>query len=68
METQKIDAIALIRQIRDAHYRRLQGKTHEERIDFYRKQAKRMQGKLSNLLADKSSVVALKDQALNEMS
>lgn len=68
METQRIDAIALIRQIRDAHYQHLRDKTHEERIAFYRKQARRMQGKLSDLLVDKSSVVTLEDQILNELS
>ncbi len=43
MDTQTIDTIALIRQIRDKHYQCLRGKTHAERIAFYREQAAKMQ-------------------------
>lgn len=42
MDTQTIDTLALIRQIRDKHYQYLRGKTHAERIAFYREQAQKM--------------------------
>ena len=60
MDTQTIDAVALIRQIRDGHYQRLQGKTHKERIAFYREQAQKMQDKIPVLLADKASALTSK--------
>ena len=70
MNAETIDTMALIRQIRDNHYQRLQGKTHEERIAFYREQAQKMQDKtaasLAALLAaspaDKASALASKVQ------
>lgn len=46
MDMQTIDTIALIRQIRDKHYEYLRGKTHTERIAFYREQAQKMQKKI----------------------
>jgi len=60
MDTQMIDAVALIRQIRDEHYQCLQGKTHKERIAYYREQAQKMQDKIPALLADKVSALASK--------
>ena len=53
MNGQKIDALPLIRQIRDNHYRHLRGKTHEEKIAFYREQAQKMKDKTPDLLTDK---------------
>jgi hypothetical protein len=50
MDAQTIDTLALIRQIRDDHYRCLEGKTHAERIAFYREQAQKMRGKIAALL------------------
>ena len=55
MDTQTIDTVALIRQIRDENYQRLQGKTHAERIAYYRKQASKMQSKIPVLLADQEA-------------
>lgn len=63
MDTQTIDAVALIRQIRDEHYRRLRGKTREERIAYYREQAHKMQNKVSVLLADQTRESALQAQS-----
>ena len=62
MNAQTINTMALIRQIRDNHYQCLQGKTHEERIAFYREQAQKMQGKIAALLADKTSAQASRVQ------
>jgi hypothetical protein len=62
MDTQTIDAIAVVRQIRDNHYQRLQGKTHKERIAFYREQAQKMQDKVPALLADRAPALAPKVQ------
>ena len=42
MDTSTLDTIALIRQIRAKHYQYLRGKTHAERIAFYREQAAKM--------------------------
>jgi hypothetical protein len=62
MNTQAIDTIAMVRQIRDNHSRCLQGKTHEERIAFYREGARRMDDKTAALLsasrADEASAPA----------
>lgn len=62
MDTQTIDTIALIRQIRDNHYQYLQGKTHAERIAFYREQAQKMQAKVAFLWADKTPLQAPQGQ------
>jgi hypothetical protein len=62
MDTQTIDAVALVRQIRDGHYQRLQGKTHKERIAFYREQAQKMQDKIPALLAGRAPALAPKVQ------
>ena len=52
MDKKKIDAIEMTRKIRDEHARRLAGKSHAERIAFYREQAKRMEKKLPILLSE----------------
>lgn len=56
MDTQTIDTIALIRQIRDKHYQCLHGKTHAERIAFYREQAEKMQMRIVHLWATETSL------------
>jgi hypothetical protein len=63
MNAQTIDTMVLIRQIRDSHYQCLQGKTHEERIAFYRERAQKMQGKTAALLGDKASARSRKVRA-----
>ena len=62
MNAQTIDTMVLIRQIRDNHSQCLQGKTHEERIAFYRERAQRMQGKTAALLANQASAPVRKVQ------
>ena len=52
MDKKKINAIDMIRKIRDEHARRLAGKTHAERISFYRERAKKMERKLPALLSE----------------
>lgn len=47
--TTEIEAITLVRQIRDDHYQQLQGKTHAERIAFYHEQAQKMAQKIALL-------------------
>jgi len=49
MATQMMDALALTRQIREVHAQHLQGKTHAERIAYYREQARKMQVKISDV-------------------
>jgi hypothetical protein len=49
MDMQTIDTIALTRKIRDNHYQYLRGKTHADRISFYREKAKKMQEKIALL-------------------
>jgi len=55
MDTQTVDTIALIRQIRENHYQYLRGKTHAERIAFYREQAQKMQKKIAILSATETT-------------
>jgi hypothetical protein len=47
----KINAIEMTRKIRDNHAKRLAGKSHAERIAFYRERAKKMQKKALALLS-----------------
>ncbi len=46
----KINAIEMTRKIRDDHAKRLAGKSHAERIAFYRERAKKMAKKIPALL------------------
>ncbi len=50
MDAKKIDAVEMTRKIRDEHGKRLVGKSHAERIAFYREQAKKMEKKIPALL------------------
>lgn len=52
MDKKKINTIEMTRKIRDAHARRLAGKSHAERIAFYRERAKKMEKKLPVLLSE----------------
>ncbi len=40
MEKTKIKAVEMVRQIRDAHHEQLKDKTWEERVAFYKRQAR----------------------------
>lgn len=51
MDAQMIDTLALTRQIRELNAQRLQGKTHAERIAYYRRQAQKLQTKISEKLS-----------------
>jgi hypothetical protein len=42
MEKQTIDAVAMTRRIRDAHYEQLKDATAAERIRFFREKARRV--------------------------
>ena len=50
----KINTIEMIRKIRDNHAKKLAGKSHAERIAFYRGQAKKMEKKIPALLKGKA--------------
>jgi hypothetical protein len=50
MENKQIDAIDMTRKIRDSFARQLFGKTHTERIAFYRQQAAKMEKKIPSLI------------------
>ena len=52
MEAKKINTIEMIRKIRDNHAKRLAGKSHAERITFYRERAKKMEKKIPVLLSE----------------
>ena len=52
MDAKKINTIEMTRKIRDDHAKRLAGKSHAERIAFYRERAKKMQKKVTALLSD----------------
>ena len=49
-----IDTIEMTRTIRDKHAQRLGGKSHAERIAFYREHAKKMEKKIPALLKEKA--------------
>ena len=52
MDKMMINTIEMTRKIRDEHARRLAGKSHAERIAFYRKRAKKMEKKILSLLKE----------------
>ncbi len=52
METKKIKTIEMTRKIRDEHAKRLAGKSHAERIAFYRERAKKIEKKIPVLLSE----------------
>ena len=52
MDKKKINTIEMTRKIRDEHAKRLAGKSHAERIAFYREQAKKMEKKIPVLLSN----------------
>ena len=51
VDTRDLDAVAWVRQVRDNHYRLLQGQTAAERIAFYQAHAQQMQARVAELLA-----------------
>jgi len=52
MDAKKIDTIEMTRKIRDEHAKRLAGKSHAERMAFYRECAKKMERKIPVLLSE----------------
>jgi len=50
MDEKTINAVEMTRKIRDNHAKRLAGKSHAERMSFYRERAKKMEKKLPVLL------------------
>jgi hypothetical protein len=48
-KTKQVQAVNLVRRIRDAHYERLNGTTPAERIAFYREKAQALHEKLGAL-------------------
>ena len=55
----KINAVELVRQIRDAHYESVKNKTHEERLAFYQAKAQELHRKVeSTLHAHEESVTS----------
>ena len=52
MDKKKTNTIEMTREIRDEHARRLAGKSHAERIAFYRERAKKLEKKIPALLKE----------------
>ena len=52
MKKNKISTIEMTRKIRDEHAKRLAGKSHAERIAFYRERARKMEKRLPVLLSE----------------
>ncbi len=50
MEKTEIKAIDMTRRIRERHYEQIQGKTHEDRVAFYRAKAQALHVKAQALL------------------
>jgi len=46
MKKTTINAVEMVRRIRDAHYEQLRGKSPEERIAFYRAKARLLQAQV----------------------
>lgn len=55
MDALTIDAVALVRSIRDRNYQRLLDKSPEERLAFYHEQARLMNAKAQVLLQAKEA-------------
>lgn len=62
MEPTQIDAVAMMRRIRDAHAEQLKDATPEERIRFFREKAHRVHA----ALADQISVAAADTTRANQ--
>jgi hypothetical protein len=52
MDEKQINAIQMTRKIRDEHAKSLAGKSHAERIAFFRERADKMESKLPGLLSE----------------
>jgi hypothetical protein len=52
MDKKKINAIEMTRHIRDEHAKQLAGKSHAERIAFYRERARKLEKKIPDLLKE----------------
>ena len=50
MDKKKINTIEMTRKIRDEYAKQLAGKTHAERIAFYRERAQKLEKKIPALL------------------
>ena len=50
MAEQKIDAVAMTRQIRDKNYERMRNLSRAERLAFYREQARLMNAKAAAMI------------------
>ncbi len=57
MDTNTINTIEMTRKIRDNHAKRLAGKSHAERMAFYRERARKMQKKANAMLSVESRQV-----------
>lgn len=55
MEQKEIDAVAMTRRIRDAHYEQLANATPEERILFFREKAHHVYAGITEQLCDEPS-------------
>ena len=51
MEKKSLDAVAMVRKIRDTHYEQTKDMTEKERLAFYQEQGKQAQEKLLRVLA-----------------
>jgi len=52
MDKKKINTIEMTRNIRDEHAKQLAGKSHAERIAFYRERARKLEKKIPALLKE----------------
>jgi hypothetical protein len=47
----KIDSVQMVRKVRDEHFKRLIGKSHQEIIDFYKKEAEKTISKINQAVS-----------------
>lgn len=52
MDETQINAVKMTRKIRDEHAKSLAGKSHAERIAFFRERANKMESKLPSLFSE----------------
>lgn len=56
METKnKVDAVQMVRQIRDAHYDQLKDKSVEDRLEFYRRRSRELRAEMSAPVQQRAS-------------
>ena len=57
MKSETIKTVEFVRQVRDEHYTILQDKTRQERIEFYRRKALKVQKQIDLILKEEETLL-----------